>query len=67
MNLQDLSKDALIEVARLALGKVGDSARTPKPEYVRLLSEHSNQDAIASAVSLGLYNELLYEQAMRTT
>lgn len=51
MNLQDLSKDALVEVARLALGRVGDSARTPKPEYIRMLSEHIDQDAIAQAVA----------------
>ena len=51
MDLSELSKDALVEVARIALGKVGDSARTPKPEYIRMLSEHSDADAVAAAVA----------------
>jgi hypothetical protein len=51
MNLQDLSKDALVEVARIALGRVGDSARTPKPEYIRMLETHHDPEAIAQAVA----------------
>lgn len=51
MQLNDLSKDALIEVMRRVNdGKVGDSARTSKTDYIKLLSEGFDHEAVLAAV-----------------
>lgn len=51
MQLNDLSKDALIEVMRRVNdGKVGDTGRTSKAEYIKLLSEQFDPDTVLEAV-----------------
>jgi cobaltochelatase CobS len=51
MQLNDLSKDALIEVMRRVNdGKVGDTGRTSKADYIKLLSEGFDRDQVLEAV-----------------
>lgn len=51
MRLNDMSKDALIEVMRrVNSGKVGDTGRTSKGEYVRMLTEDFERDAVVAAI-----------------
>lgn len=44
MNLQDLPKDALIEITRKLHGSVGDTGRNNKQHYVELLSRDEYRD-----------------------
>lgn len=51
MRLNDMSKDALIEVMRRVNdGKVGDTGRTSKAEYIKMLTSDFETEKVVSAI-----------------